>query len=115
MPTYRNCTISYTPPPVPLRSCDWAWRAMDYRGAGDPRHGLAPTLEDAQQQIDAWYAAHEEPTCECVWEQGSWSVCALHRLPHSQHTIYSASCLQCEDAMSDARQVESEAPWNDPL
>src|SRR5438876_3277322 len=100
---YRACEISFDPPPIPLRTCDWRWAHVDYDGPPDPRHGLAPSLEAAQAQIDEWYAAHEEPGCECVWEDGSWTVCALHRTAHSEHATPVISCDRCQDGLQDAR------------
>jgi len=49
---YRGYLITYDPPPIPSRACDWAFEHEDYDGPGDSRFGYAPSLEDAKAQID---------------------------------------------------------------
>ena len=58
---YRGYTISYDPPPIPMRSSDWAFVHDDYDGApinsesddgGDRRCGYGASVEDCKQQID---------------------------------------------------------------
>lgn len=44
-------TISYNPPPIPMRSCDYQFAHTDYDGPGDPRCGCAPCPELALEQI----------------------------------------------------------------
>lgn len=48
---YRNYTIWYDPPPIPLRKFDWHFTHVDY-DLGDPRHGDGPSVEDCKAQID---------------------------------------------------------------
>ena len=49
---YRGFTITYDPPPIPIRSFDWAWVHKDYDGEGDPRHGYSASIEAAKADID---------------------------------------------------------------
>lgn len=58
---YRGYTIHYDPPPIPLRSSDWAFVHDDYDGAPihsesddcpDHRCGFGASVEDCKQQID---------------------------------------------------------------
>jgi hypothetical protein len=51
--------------------------------------------------------------CGCVWSEGSWDVCAEHRLPHSQHVTPGPDCDSCQNLLDEARALQSEAPWND--
>jgi hypothetical protein len=51
--------IEYDPPPIPSRTCDWAFRHDDYDGApehsfgppADNRCGTGPSEADCIQQI----------------------------------------------------------------
>ena len=52
---YQGYTITYDPPPIPLRSFDWQFAHDGYDGAPDShdiRFGSGPTAEDCQSQID---------------------------------------------------------------
>ncbi len=57
---YRGYFIECEPPPIPIRSFDWAFWAKDYDGApeysfgppADNRCGNAATLQDAKERID---------------------------------------------------------------
>lgn len=49
---YRGYRISYDPPPIPTRNCDWQWSHRDYDGEGDPRHGFSPSEQQAKADID---------------------------------------------------------------
>ena len=57
---YKQYTIYYDPPPIPLRSCDWHFVHDDYDGGPehsgdnptDDRCGDGPTKEDCMRQID---------------------------------------------------------------
>lgn len=52
---YRGYIIEYDPPPIPIRSRDWAFMANGFDGApdsGDNRCGTGPTLEDCKRQIN---------------------------------------------------------------
>lgn len=60
---YRDFTIYYDPPPIPVRTCDWHYVHKDYDGApdgNDNRCGHAPSLEDAKAEIDDWYEEQSE-------------------------------------------------------
>lgn len=53
--SYRNWWITYDPPPIPVRTCDWQFWHDDYDGApdaGDSRCGHAPSLEAAKAEVD---------------------------------------------------------------
>ena len=55
MVRYRNYIITYDPPPIPTRACDWQFAHQDFDGAsdsGDNRAGSAASLDDAKDQID---------------------------------------------------------------
>lgn len=52
---YGAWRITYDPPPIPLRSCDWAFVHDDYDGAPDghdTRFGHASSLEECKAMID---------------------------------------------------------------
>lgn len=53
METYRNWQITYDPPPIPVRNCDWQFWHEDYDGPEDNRCGYAASLADAKAEIDA--------------------------------------------------------------
>ena len=56
MITYRNYTIYYDPPPIPLRTMDWHFVHRDFDGAedaGDNRCGSAPSEQECRDEIDA--------------------------------------------------------------
>lgn len=58
---YRGFIITYDPPPIPIRSCDWQFVAEGYDGApdsGDYRCGSAATEDDAMEQIDELIEEH---------------------------------------------------------
>lgn len=52
---YRDWFISYDPPPMPFRTCDWQFWHKDYDGPGDNRYGSAPSLDAARAEIDERY------------------------------------------------------------
>ncbi|CAB4191822.1 hypothetical protein UFOVP1229_157 [uncultured Caudovirales phage] len=58
---YRNYNISYDPPPVPIRSCDYQFAHVDYDGPPDERCGTAPSFEEAKRQIDEIIADESFP------------------------------------------------------
>lgn len=53
---YRDCTIVYDPPPIPIRSLDWEWASDEYDGPEDTgRTGRAASLDACRRGIDeAW-------------------------------------------------------------
>lgn len=53
--TYRGYQITYDPPPIGSRACDWQFSADGYDGAVDSkdnRCGSGPTIENCIEQID---------------------------------------------------------------
>ena len=52
MTQYRNYTISYNPPPIPIRTMDWEFSHKDYDGPEDNRCGHAGSLDEAMAEID---------------------------------------------------------------
>ena len=52
---YRNCTIRYDPPPIPLRNNDWAWVHDEYDGFPDRRCGTEASPEACRARIDEMY------------------------------------------------------------
>lgn len=62
MDTYRDFIISFDPPPIPVRDCDWHAVHHDYDGAedgNDHRYFHGPSAADCKAQIDEW---HDENT-----------------------------------------------------
>ena len=53
-------TVSYNPPPIPQRSCDYQFAHSDYDGPGDPRCGCAPCPELALERIKEIEEIEEE-------------------------------------------------------
>jgi len=53
--------------------------------------------------------------CGCEFFTGQWFLCELHQaLPlHSQHTTPVRGCLDCEDGLEEARELEGQQPWFD--
>lgn len=49
---YRGYEIAHDPKPIPTRAHDWGFVHEDYDGPDDPRHGTAPSLEEARRAID---------------------------------------------------------------
>jgi hypothetical protein len=52
---YRGWLISFDPPPIPTRNCDWQFWHDDFDGApdaNDSRCGSAGSLEAAKAEID---------------------------------------------------------------
>lgn len=52
---YRGYTITYNPPPIPVRSFDYEWVHDDYDGAddgNDRRCGHSESVEAAKAAID---------------------------------------------------------------
>jgi len=63
---YRGWWISYDPPPIPVRTCDWHFWHDDFDGApdaNDSRCGHAASLEEAKAQIDDAEADREADRC----------------------------------------------------
>ena len=64
---YRGWWITYDPPPIPVRTCDWQYWHDDYDGApmygdegpADNRCGSAASEADARAEIDAWIEENE--------------------------------------------------------
>ena len=64
---YRGWWITYDPPPIPTRNCDWQYWHDDYDGApmygdegpADNRCGSAASEADAMAEIDAWIEENE--------------------------------------------------------
>jgi hypothetical protein len=52
MTNYRDYEITFNPPPIPSRACDWQYTHKDYDGPEDPRIGHAESLEAAKSDID---------------------------------------------------------------
>lgn len=52
MPEYRNYTISFEPPPIPVRSCDYQFVHNDYDGPEDRRCGHAASEWECRAMID---------------------------------------------------------------
>jgi hypothetical protein len=59
--TYRGWTISYDPPPIPVRDCDWqfvhpnfdaSWEGEEDGYVSNGLCGYAPSLEAARAEID---------------------------------------------------------------
>lgn len=46
-----NYTITYDPPPIPLRQFDYLWAHIDYDGPEDPRCGRAASPEACMEAI----------------------------------------------------------------
>lgn len=44
-------TITFDPPPIPIRTLDWEWFHDDYDGPPDWRCGRAASVEDALAEI----------------------------------------------------------------
>lgn len=49
----------------------------------------------------------------CICQGYEADVCGLPETRHSQHTRPVVGCLDCEDALSEARALASERPWED--
>lgn len=49
---YRGYRITYEPPPIPARNCDWQFVHLQYDGPEDRRSGHADSLEGARGEID---------------------------------------------------------------
>lgn len=56
---YRDFVITYDPPPIPLRNCDWHWTHKEI-DLDDNRYGHAGSLADAKADIDAWYDEQDD-------------------------------------------------------
>lgn len=63
---YGNWEISYNPPPIPSRNCDWQFCHKDFDGAEDAcdnRYGHAASLLEAMGDID-------DREDDLFWERG---------------------------------------------
>lgn len=49
---YGRWMISYEPPPIPTRNCDWQFVHDDYDGPEDRRAGHAASIAQAMAEID---------------------------------------------------------------
>ena len=49
---YGRWLITFDPPPIPTRNCDWSFTHDDFGGPGDRRSGHAPSLPLAMAEID---------------------------------------------------------------
>ena len=60
---YRNFRITYDPPPIPTRNCDWHATHDDFDGApdaNDNRYFHGPTEADVKAQVDDWHTEQED-------------------------------------------------------
>jgi hypothetical protein len=64
---YRGYTITYDPPPIPIRTMDWSWCSDNYDAWTDDgewtSNGLAghsASLEEAKRDIDEQIAELED-------------------------------------------------------
>ncbi|MCP4169957.1 MAG: hypothetical protein GY758_04190 [Fuerstiella sp.] len=57
---YRGYTITYDPPPIPIRAHDWQFAHDEYDGPEDTRIGYAKSLTDAMHEVDEQIAEDEE-------------------------------------------------------
>lgn len=64
---YKGWEISYNPPPIPVRSCDWIAMHPDYEAWSDDgtwqSNGLcvhAPNKAELLEAIDAWELENAE-------------------------------------------------------
>lgn len=46
--------------------------------------------------------------CGCELHAGQVFPCGAHATPHAQHVTPAPGCLQCEDALAEAREVAAE-------
>lgn len=63
MSTYRDFIISFNPPPIPVRDCDWHAVHKDYDGTedgNDHRYFHSRSEADCKAQIDDWHAEQAE-------------------------------------------------------
>lgn len=64
---YRGWTISYDPPPIPVRNCDWratgpnydAWTEGEGEWADNGQKATGATREELIADIDAWFEENE--------------------------------------------------------
>ena len=49
---YRDWTIWYEPPPIPIRTMDWTYSHNDYDGPPDRRYGYASSVAECKADID---------------------------------------------------------------
>lgn len=61
--TYRDFEISYDPPPIPTRNCDWHWTHKDFDGEEDSRYGHEASEAACKSAIDDWWEDHFD--CHC--------------------------------------------------
>ena len=60
---YRGFLIDHICPPIPIRSCDWAYQHEAFDGApdsGDGRFGTDGSLEECKQRIDEFWEAEND-------------------------------------------------------
>jgi len=54
---YRDFHITFDPPPIPTRDCDWQAAHVEYDGPEDNRIFRVPSLEAAKAEVDEWHDA----------------------------------------------------------
>lgn len=73
---YGDWQISYNPPPIPVRNCDWQYCHKDFDGAEDAcddRYGSSGSLMSAMIRIDD---LEDE-----AWDEKGCSECSLCSSP----------------------------------
>ena len=55
---YRDFIITYDPPPIPVRNCDWHYYHKDI-DLDDNRYGHCASLDECKAEIDEWYEEQE--------------------------------------------------------
>ncbi len=91
--TYGQWEISYNPPPIPYRGCDWQYCHKDFDGAEDAcdnRHGAEPSLVACLDAIDDYEEERfDEHGCEHGCPYGLLTMaeqCLKHdRCVHREH------------------------------
>ncbi len=74
---------------------------------------MLPQRPEASAMTDISDRFSEAMPCGCSYEQGQWFFCARHQPLHGDHPRPVPGCLDCEDALQEAREIEAQAPWND--
>lgn len=107
---YRNWHISYDPPPIPTRNCDWHYWHDDFDGAedsGDNRYGHAESEEAAMASIDRWY--EEEflcPRCREAWPDSCLAVTCPDRVPLATEERLEQAAVGIENLRSALMRIE---------
>lgn len=104
---YGDWLISYNPPPIPVRNCDWQFCHKDFDGAedaGDMRYGHAGSKLAAMDEIDD--LVEDYFNCgSCGLE--SPSVCAVRSCAHRDEAMQRA-WLRAAALVTDALRVQRE-------